>query len=128
MSKPDLAGRLPSPRLLYFSAVRLSAKEPWVVSGPPRLVSGRAASEPCLSGLNLAQLAWHARRPSRLSCWRSTCPGCRPPYIFSAEYDPLCDDGEAYATQLADAGVITASKEDTVTGSHDGGGLELYGP
>ena len=37
--------------------------------------------------------------------------GLPPALHFVRKYDPLCDDGEAYATQRTDAGVITASKE-----------------
>ena len=45
-----------------------------------------------------------AERPAASPCKPSAWPGCRRPLVVTAEFDPLRDEGEAYAAALQAAG------------------------
>jgi acetyl esterase len=94
-------GRLPDFQLLVYP-----------VTDPAHVSESRLANGEGLV-LSRAMMEWFEAKyaPGRLSDPRvspllaSSLAGLPPAYVVTAEYDPLRDEGEAYARRLADAGV-----------------------
>jgi acetyl esterase len=73
----------------------------------------------------------YLRGPADIADWRVSplrapdLKGVAPAYVLTAGYDPLCDEGDAYARRLAEAGVAVRHRriDDQLHGFIDKGKL-----
>jgi acetyl esterase/lipase len=61
--------------------------------------------ETLLRDLELYCPGWDRADPRLSPVLADDCSGLPPAYIHTAQFDPFCDEGEAYAARLSDAGV-----------------------
>ncbi|NBC97653.1 alpha/beta hydrolase fold domain-containing protein [Atlantibacter hermannii] len=84
---------------------RLSLPEDPRYGGKPSLNGARARSPAPRTGYDAYLTIWNRLHPEASPLWRDDFAGLPPVHIVTAEFDPLCDEGEALFARLAEQGV-----------------------